>query len=201
MELKEINYRERIINLFGEIDEETVKDVINRIVQLNVKDAEYAYAAQAVIGNIGFNVDLNMINLPPITINMSTYGGCIYDGFALCDSIRMSNTPVKIICYGKIMSMGLPILLSAHYKSAHKNTTFMIHGASFGSIGKVEDVKESLDEANRIQNMMIDYICENSKFPRKKLLSIIEKKQDYYFGTEEALKYKIIDEIIGQENK
>ena len=97
--------------------------------------------------------------------------------------------------------MGLPILLSAHYKSAHKNTTFMIHGASFGSIGKVEDVKESLDEANRIQNMMIDYICENSKFPRKKLLSIIEKKQDYYFGTEEALKYKIIDEIIGQENK
>ena len=43
---------------------------------------------------------------------------------------------------------------------------------------------------------MVDYICENSKFPRKKLQQIIDRKQDYWFTAEEALKYKIIDEII-----
>lgn len=196
MELKELDYKDRLINLFGDIYEETVKETVEKIFNINIKDREYAQTAAAVINRIGFEVDPAHINLPPITINLSTYGGVCYDGFSLCDSIRTSTTPVHIVCYGKIMSMGIPILLSASYKVAHKNTTFMIHGAAAGTHGKVESMKEDINEYSRIEKQLVDYICDHSKFPRKKLEKIIECKKDYYFTAEEALKYKIIDEII-----
>lgn len=196
MELKDLDYKDRVINLFSDIDQESVKDVIEKIVELNIKDVEYSQTAAGVINRIGFKVEPDHIDLPPITINLSTYGGYCYDGFSLCDSIRTSVTPIRIVCYGKIMSMGIPILLSAKYKVAHKNTTFMIHGTAAGTFGKVESMKEDLNEYMRLQNQVADYICEHSKFPRKKLEKIIEGKNDYYFTCEEALKYKIIDEII-----
>ena len=65
----------------------------------------------------------------------------------------------------------------------------------------VAGAEESVFELKRLQKQMIDYICENSKFPRKKLQQIIDKKQDYWFSADEALKYKIIDEIIDEEPK
>ena len=196
MEIKELDYKERIINLFGDICEDSVKNTIEKIVDINIKDNEYVQTAANIINSIGFVVDINNINLPPITINLSTYGGVCYDGFSLCDSIRTSTTPIRIVCYGKIMSMGIPILLSASHKVSHKNTIFMIHGTAAGTGGKVESIKEDVNEYSRLEKQLVDYICEHSKFPRKKLEKIIEHKSDYFFTAEEALKYKIIDEII-----
>lgn len=196
MELKQINLKDRIINLFCDIDESSCKETIEKIIDINIKDTEYINSALSVLGGLGFKVDPNYIDLPPITINLSTYGGDVLSGFGLCDSIRMSETYVKCVCYGKVVSMGIPILLSAKYKAAHKNTTFMIHDLSGGHWGTVASAEESVVELKRLQKQMIDYICENSKFPRKKLQQIIDRKQDYWFTAEEALKYKIIDEII-----
>lgn len=196
MELKELEYKDRIINLFGDIDEESVKDTIEKIVNINIQDAEYISTAAGIIGKVGFKVDPNLIDLPPITINLSTYGGSCYDGMGLCDSIRTSDTAIKVVCYGKIMSMGIPILLSAKYKVAHKNTTFMIHQTSAGMWGKVEHLNDRLDEIKRLDKLINEYIIEHSKFPRKKMNEINRLRQDYFFSTEEALQYKIIDEII-----
>ena len=201
MELKQINLKDRIINLFGEIDESNCKETIEKIIDINIKDTEYINSALSILDGLGFKVDPNYIDLPPITINLSTIGGDVLTGLGLCDSIRMSETYVKCVCYGKVISMGIPILLSAKYRAAHKNTTFMIHDLSSGYWGTVAGAEESVFELKRLQKQMIDYICENSKFPRKKLQQIIDKKQDYWFGAEEALKYKIIDEIIDDEPK
>ena len=200
MELKQINLKDRIINLFGEIDETNCKETIEKIIDINIKDTEYINNALSVLGGLGFKVDPNYIDLPPITINLSTFGGDVMTGFGLCDSIRTSETYIKCVCYGKVVSMGIPILLSAKYKVAHKNTTFMIHDLAGGHWGTVASAEESVVELKRLQKQMIDYICENSKFPRKKLQQIIDRKQDYWFTAEEALKYKIIDEIIDNTN-
>jgi ATP-dependent protease ClpP protease subunit len=199
MELKEINLKDRIINLFGEIDECTCKETIEKIINLNIKDTDYINNVLAMVSSLGFKVDPNYINLPPITLNLSTFGGDVLSGWGLCDAIRMSDTYVKCIGYGKVMSMGIPIMLSATYKAAHKNTTFMIHDLAGGCFGTVKNAEESVEQLKRLQNQMVDYICTNSKFPKKKLQEIIDKKQDYYFTAEEALKYKIIDEIIDFE--
>jgi ATP-dependent protease ClpP protease subunit len=108
----------------------------------------------------------------------------------------MSETSVKIICYGKVMSMGIPILLSGHYRAAHKNTTFMLHDVSSCTWGKTREMEECIEQNKILREKMIEYICSRTKFPRKKLTDIIDKKQDFYFSAEDALKWKFIDEII-----
>lgn len=194
-----INHKDRVINLFGDIEEDICKDTIEKIINTNLSDDEYISNAMLTLNSIGFSTEPENISLPPITINLSTFGGDCFTGWGLCDCIRMSATSVKIVCYGKVMSMGIPILLSAQHKAAHKNTTFMIHDVSSYTWGKAQEIKESLDETIKLRNQYMDYICDNSKFPRKKFEEIIEKKQDFYFTAEEALKWKFIDEIIDDE--
>lgn len=199
-DIKLIDYKDRIINLFSDVCEETANEVIKKIIEINIKDTDYINSAMSIIQGIGFNTDPNNIALPPIILNLSTFGGDVYSGWGICDAVKTSETSVKCVCYGKVMSMGIPILLSAEHKIAHKNTTFMIHDVSTAVWGKAQDIKESLDETIKLRNQYVDFICSNTKFPRKKFEEIIEKKQDYYFTAEEALKYKFIDAIIDIED-
>lgn len=195
-DLKLIDYKDRIINLFEDVSEEAANEVVKRIIDINIKDTDYINASMGIIQSIGFMTDPENIALPPIVLNLSTFGGDVYSGWGICDAIRTSKTSVKCVCYGKVMSMGIPILLSAHHKVAHKNTTFMIHDISSCMWGKAQEMKESLEQTKKLQEQYIDYVCSRTKFPRKKFDEIIEKKLDYYFTAEEALKYKFIDKII-----
>ena len=195
-DIKLINLKDRLINLFCDISEESCKKVIEKIQEINIKDDEYISNSLQILASMGFSTDPKNISLPPITLNLSTFGGDVYSGFGLCDSIRMSETSIKIICYGKVMSMGIPVLLSGHYRAAHKNTIFMIHDVSCCSWGKLHELEEYVEQNKILREKMIEYICSRTKFPRKKLIDIIDKKQDFYFNAEDALKWKFIDEII-----
>ena len=195
-DIKLINLKDRLINLFCDISEDSCKEVIEKIQEINIKDDEYISNSLQILTSMGFSTDPKNISLPPITLNLSTFGGDVYSGFGLCDSIRMSETSIKIICYGKVMSMGIPVLLSGHYRAAHKNTTFMIHDVSCCAAGKLHELHEYVEQNKILREKMIEYICSRTKFPRKKLIDIIDKKQDFYFNAEDALKWKFIDEII-----
>ena len=195
-DIKLINLKDRLINLFCDISEDSCKEVIEKIQEINIKDDEYSSNSLQILTSMGFSTDPKNISLPPITLNLSTFGGDVYSGFGLCDSIRMSETSIKIICYGKVMSMGIPVLLSGHYRAAHKNTTFMIHDVSCCAWGKLHELDEYVEQNKILREKMIEYICSRTKFPRKKLIDIIDKKQDFYFNAEDALKWKFIDEII-----
>ena len=195
-DIKLINLKDRFINLFCDISEDSCKEVIEKIQEINIKDDEYISNSLQILTSMGFSTDPKNISLPPITLNLSTFGGDVYSGFGLCDSIRMSETSIKIICYGKVMSMGIPVLLSGHYRAAHKNTTFMIHDVSCCAWGKLHELDEYVEQNKILREKMIEYICSRTKFPRKKLIDIIDKKQDFYFNAEDALKWKFIDEII-----
>lgn len=196
MELKQINLKDRVINLFSDVCEESCKEIIEKIIDLNIKDNDYIENALGLFSSMGFKLNPEYIDLPPITLNLSTFGGDVLSGWGLCDCIRTSDTYVKGVCYGKVMSMGIPILLSCKYKAAHKNTTFMLHDISGYGYGKLKDLEESVNELKRLQIQYIDFVCSRTKFPRKKMEEIIEKKQDFFFTAEEALKWKFIDEII-----
>ena len=127
---------------------------------------------------------------------MSTYGGCVYDGLSLYDAIKNSKTEVDITCFGKIMSMGIPILLASKTRKAYRNTTFMIHEVSSLSIGKIADMEDEVQETKRLNKILFDIIQNETKITADKLREIYEKKKDWYLTAEEALELGIITEIL-----
>ena len=198
MEIKEIDLKERTITIFNDVEEGTMLTAIEKIFQINQEDKEWIKNVRNVMAVSGakFNPSNIDIEMPHIQILLSTYGGTAYDGISLYDAIKNSKTEVDITCFGKIMSMGIVLLLASKTRRAYRNTTFMIHEGSSGAIGKISDMEDSVDEAKRLNDIYFDIIESEAKIPKAKLDEIRKTRKDWYFTAEEALKYGLITEII-----
>ena len=198
MEIKEIDLKERTITIFNDVEEDTMSTAIEKIFQINQEDKEWIKNVRNIMAVSGakFNPSNIDIEMPHIQILLSTYGGTAYDGISLYDAIKNSKTEVDITCFGKIMSMGIVLLLASKTRRAYRNTTFMIHEGSSGAIGKISDMEDSVDEAKSLNDIYFDIIESEAKIPKAKLDEIRKARKDWYFTAEEALKYGLITEII-----
>ena len=174
----------RDIFLYGDIDEESIKEVIQSIVDINYNDSLLLS-------------ELSNYTPNPIFLYISTYGGEVYECFGLCDIIKNSETPIYTIGLGKIMSAGLPIFTSGHNRYAYPNTTFMYHSVSSGSYGKLYDMKTDIQETERIQDIYDELIVENTKLKLSEVKTMLDSHKNVYFGVNEAKEMGFCDGIIG----
>lgn len=196
MEIKEIEIKDRTITIFNDVEESTMSSAVEKIVQINQEDDAWIRNVYSAMEASGAKFGQTTIEMPHIQVLLSTYGGNVYDGLSLYDAIKNSKTDVDITCFGKIMSIGIIILLSAKTRKAYRNTTFMIHELSSGVIGKLADMEESIDEAKRINKVLFDIIKKETKISPSLLDDIYIKKKDWFFTAEEALEMGLITEII-----
>lgn len=196
MEIKEIELKDRNITIFNDVDEITMSSAVEKIVQINQDDEKWKQNVYIAMEASGAKFNLTEIEMPHIQVLLSTYGGVVYDGLSLYDAIKNSKTEVDITCFGKIMSIGIIILLAAKNRKAYRNTTFMIHELSGGFIGKIADMEESVDESKRLNNILFDIIEKETNITKSKLIDIYERKKDWFITADEALELGIITEII-----
>ena len=194
MEIKQLEPKEKVITFFGEIKSTTVESTIKEIVKINLTDQ--AYAQQCAQWAIDNKLSPMPVTLTPIELYLSTYGGGCYDGLALYDVIEASQTPIKVICTGKIMSMGIIVALGAKVRKSYRNTTFMIHQVSGVSIGTLRDMEETVAEVGRINEMLFKVIKSKTKITEERLNQVIQQNQDWFITAEEALELGILTEII-----
>ena len=168
----------RTIVLSGEIDESSVQDAIQTISVIN-------------------EIDNGKEEVEPIKLIINSLGGNILDGFALIGVIENSFVPVYTYGYGSIMSMALPILVAGDKRFGHPLATFMYHEC-LDSVpyDKMSIIKENIEETDRLMDMYDDYLISKTTLTQKQLNKVKNKKIDWYFGSDEALSYNIINEVI-----
>jgi ATP-dependent Clp protease protease subunit len=168
----------RTIVLSGEIDESSVKDAIQTISFIN-------------------EIDSGKDEVEPIKLIINSLGGNILDCFALIGVIENSFVPVYTYGYGSIMSMALPILVAGDKRFGHPLATFMYHEC-LDSVpyDKMSIIKENIEETDRLMDMYDEYLISRTSLTQKQLNKIKNKKTDWYFGSDEALSYNIINEVI-----
>ena len=186
--------KEKSVTLFDRIEPRSVEAAVRKIVETNIEDEQYVrdgqqWASENAVNGVSFP-------LFPIRLYLSTPGGNCYDGLALYDAIESSKTPVEVICSGKVMSMGIIVALASPVRMAYRNTTFMIHQVSGLNFGTLQDMKESMEESERVNNLLFDIIQKKSKITKVRLDEVSKKKEDWFFSAEEALYLGIITEII-----
>jgi ATP-dependent Clp protease protease subunit len=173
----------RDIFLNGHVDEVTVGMVMEHIFEINALDDM----------NEGILKDYER---DPIVLRINTYGGYIYDKWALIDTIMTSETPVITMAMGKVMSAGIFILLAGDKRIGNKHTSYMIHNLSGGAGGQPDDIKDSYEHMKVLEQMGKDFILSRTSISKEKLDDLYKTKTDWYFSSKEALKYGIIDEVI-----
>lgn len=136
---------------------------------------------------------------PVIPVIIRSYGGNVYSLLSMIDVIRNSKVPVATIVVGKAMSAGA-VLLSCGADGMRymaPNATIMIHEVSSSMHGKIIGVKADVNEALRLNRLILGIMSLNIGKNKKYIASIIHLKghADWYLTAREAKKYGLVNHI------
>lgn len=165
----------RIVYMAGDVDENSISQVIAHMLGLATVDDK------------------------PIQFVISTYGGAVDEMFSLYDVIKFLPCPINTIGLGKIMSAGV-LLLAAGQKGKRllgQNSRLMIHPISGGTRGNIFEVMNETTEMKRMQDLMTDLLRKETKMSKAEIDKIMKAGHDHYITPDQALKYGIVDKIIG----
>ncbi|MEG3910376.1 ATP-dependent Clp protease proteolytic subunit [Microcoleus sp. F10-C6] len=166
-------YRERIIFLGRDIDDEIANQIIAVMLYLDSEDS-------------GKDIIL-YINSP---------GGMVSAGMAIFDTMQHIKSDVVTICVGLAASMG-SFLLAAGAKGkrlALPHSRIMIHQPSGGTRGQATDIQIEAKEILRLRHELNNIYAKNTGKPIEKIEKDMDR--DYFMSAEEAKEYGLIDRVI-----
>lgn len=165
-------YRERIIFLGKAIDEETGNQLVATMLYLDSENKK----------------DLNLY------INCS--GGDVVPCLALHDTMRHVGSDVVTVGFGGCMGMS-GFLLAVGKKGKRyvlPNTRIMLHHPSGSARGQASDIQNEARELLRIRGYVNKMLAQATGKSLERVQH--DFNRNYYFNTQEAKEYGIIDNII-----
>lgn len=136
-----------------------------------------------------------------ITLYVHSPGGHVTAGLAIYDTMQSIAPDVQTVCVGLAASMGSIILAGGKKgkRFALPNSEVMIHQPLGGTEGQASDIRIHADHIIRTKDRLNGILAKHTGQSMK----VIEKDtdRDNFMTAEEALKYGLIDEIIGASKK
>jgi len=166
---------ERKIFLWGAVDDETAKDITEKLLYLEAMDAG-----------------------KPITFYINTPGGSVTAGFAIYDTIKLLKSKVTVVVTGLAASWGA-VLLAAPDKGnrlVYPHAKVMIHqplisGQYRGQAVDIhifaQDMEKTREEINKI-------LANATGQPLEKIAK--DTDRDFYMNAQEAIEYGIADRVV-----
>ncbi len=162
----------REVECSGEIDRETVNELIDELMQLRHEDPE-----------------------GEITMFINSPGGSVVDGLALYDVMQSISCPIRTVCVGMAYSMGAILFAAGDQRDMLPHSKVMIHDPLVthieGSALHVETESKKLLDVRKAINEIL------AKHTGKTVKAIEDKTcKDTYFTAEEAVKFGLADSIV-----
>lgn len=171
------------------------KGLENRRIIVN-SDIDYGVIEQILLPLIDMDNDGTG---EPIEIYLSSIGGSLFDGMAICAAIDRLKTPTTIIAPTYCFSMGGLILMAGKNnpnvtKKCYPYSTALIHSGSNYLEGDAMNVKDTLDFYERYDEIVKKYILEHTNITEEEYEA--KKRFEWYFTADEMLEKGLVDEII-----
>lgn len=174
-----------VITIAGHIDENLVESICQKLTDLKTK-------------SLSENLD----------INLSSFGGSVYYGFAIHDLLTVfksqKKVDIRITAYGPVQSMGVLILQSGSIRKMSENAEMLIH--PFTKEPKnpvfVDTLKADVEQLEKMNLRYYEVIAKRIQASGGSLssdevkeMALAKQNSGTYLSATEALKYKLIDEI------
>ena len=142
---------------------------------------------------------------PVVPVIIDSYGGQVYSLMSMISDIQHSKIPVATIVQGKAMSCGA-ILFSFGAEGKRfmdPDATLMIHDVSSMSWGKVEEVKVSAEETDRLNKKIYHMMAENCGQHEEYFLEIVHEKghADWFLDAKECKEHKLANHLLVPDMK
>ncbi|MCB0834963.1 MAG: ATP-dependent Clp protease proteolytic subunit [Bacteroidetes bacterium] len=163
----------RTVLLFEQIEPKVTRRVMSQLLFLNEQDPK-----------------------KEIKLFINSPGGVADDGLAIYDLIKMIQAPVKTIVCGLAASAAAVVLVAATKKNrmALPNSRIMIHQPLGGARGSTKDIQISANQIVRLRDKLNQILSEETGQPIERVSE--DTNRDYWFTSEEALKYGMISKIL-----
>lgn len=166
---------ERKVFLWGEINDESAKDVTEKLIYLELKAPGQ-----------------------PISFFINTPGGSITAGLAIYDTMQLIQSPVSVIVTGLAASMGSVLLCGAKKgrRFLFPHSRVLIHQPLI--MGQIEasavDIHIQAQEMEKSRAELNQILAQASGQSLEKITH--DTDRDFYLNAEEAIAYGLADEII-----
>lgn len=131
---------------------------------------------------------------PHIKLRINSYGGSVFAGMAILDTIRNLDSEVHTYIDGAAASAATIISVAGKKRFIGKNSMMLIHQLSSGSYGKFSEMEDEMENNRRIMKMIKDVYKQYTKVPMKQIEEIL--KHDLWFDAAKCLEFGLIDQIL-----
>lgn len=165
--------RDRVVLCSGEVTDELAESITAQLLYLEAEDPDKL-----------------------ITMIVSGPGGAVTAGLAIIDTMNMISCPVSTIVSGEVASMDAMIALSGTKgkRKIMSHARYMLHSVSSGVKASFHDMKITLEEVGRLQDMLMNMIAEASGKDVEQVKKDCER--DFWMSASQAIEYGIVDEIV-----
>lgn len=165
-------YKHRVISLFGEIDKDSARATVGKLLALSVESSD------------------------PITMYLSSPGGHVESGDSIYDVIRFIEPRVRIIGTGWVGSAGFLIYLAAELEDrlSLPNTRFLIHQPAGGFGGAASDIEIHAREIVKMRERINRILAERTGQSLERIEQ--DTDRDYWMSAEEAREYGAVGRIL-----
>lgn len=162
--------------LMGEIDDDTVKPVIEWLLHEN-------YVSKK--------------RRKELLLMICSEGGDVGKAFALIDTMRSSQIAIKTVGLGQVASAGLLIFLAGTpgRRVLTPNTSILSHQFSWGSDGKAHELFATMKEFDLTQKRMLQHYRDCTGLSEEEIRTALLPPHDVWLSAEEALALNICDSI------
>lgn len=171
----------RSVMFVGEVTEEKAADLISALLVLAQTKEEDEEKAE------------------DIKLYINTYGGSADEMFAIYDAMNWCKEfcDIQTIGLGKVMSAGT-LLLAAGTKGKRyisKHCRVMIHSVNGGHVGELHNLQNEMEQMAGLQESYIQAMSDETSMTKKQIQTLINRKVNVYFNSEEALEKGLADEV------
>ena len=140
---------------------------------------------------------LDSVEKKDITFYINSPGGSVLCGLGIVDLMNYISSSVATTNIGMCASMG-SVLLSAGTKGKRSSLIYskvMTHQLSHGVSGNIQDTRINQIEAEKYNYILFKILAKNCNKTFDEVLEF--SSRDRWYNSDEALKFGLIDEIIG----
>lgn len=185
-------FKNRVINLFGEFNRETINEIMKKLLKWEEEDAEILYNHSQQIRQLEDPTRL----LKPIIININSPGGSVDELLALVDMLESMPAPVITRGYGQICSCGFVLFCMGDERYIGNNASLMYHELAYGIWGKDSEVESYHKFTKKIQKRLDKIVTNKTGLTLKILNEWKNSVHDKWMDSKEAVKLGIATDYL-----
>lgn len=131
---------------------------------------------------------------PVIKLHISSYGGLVFGGLSVVDTIKSSPVEIHSIVEGQAASAATFISIVCKKRYIRPHAFMLIHQMSSGVWGKADQILDEAENIKRITSVTEEMYTTHTKMSKATLRGL--KKHDLWMKPDECLAKGLVDEIL-----